>query len=142
MPIEYRIHHERRLVLATASGTMSDQDVFGYQREVWSRAEVAGYHELIDMSAVESIALPSPKRVEDLAGLAAKIDAPGTSKFAIFAPTDISFGLGRMYQTHREMKSQGARKVGVFRKMEDALAFLDVEAEDLAKPNGLENRNP
>ena len=136
MPLDYRIDHQLRLVVATASGTLTDQEVFGYQREVWSRPELAGYDELVDMSAVESIALPSPKRVEDLVALSTKMDAAGgdssrVPKFAIFAPTDISYGLGRMYQTLREMQSGGARKVGVFRSMEEALSFLEVEAEVL-----------
>lgn len=30
MPLEYRIHHERKLVTAKARGTLTDQDVFGY----------------------------------------------------------------------------------------------------------------
>ena len=53
MPIEYRIVRERRLVVAKAHGTLTDQDVFGYQRDLWSRADVAGYDELVDMTQVE-----------------------------------------------------------------------------------------
>ena len=57
MPIVHRIDHERRLVVAEGRGIVTDQDVFGYQRDVWSRPEVAGYDELVDMSEVEDIAL-------------------------------------------------------------------------------------
>jgi hypothetical protein len=71
IPIEYRIDHERQLVLARGCGTLTDEDVFGYQREVWSRADVVGYKELIDMSDVDHIALPSANRVRDLAQLSA-----------------------------------------------------------------------
>ena len=53
MPIEFTIDHARRLVLATARGVLTGQDVFGYQRTVWSRADVQGYNELLDMRAVE-----------------------------------------------------------------------------------------
>lgn len=128
MPIEYRIDHERRLVLAAGHGEFTSEDVFAYQREVWSRPDVVGYNELIDMSGVTSIPLPDPKRVRDLAQVSAAMDVPETSgtKFAIFAPTDESFGLGRMYQTYRELQDGGKKEVGVFRTFDDALAFLGV----------------
>jgi hypothetical protein len=68
--------------------------------------------------------------VEDLARLSAQMDWEAGShpqRLAIYAPTDISYGLGRMYQAHREMRSEGGRRVGVFRTMEEALAFLGLE---------------
>ena len=45
MPIDYQIVHERRLVMAQGRGTLTDRDVFGYQRDVWSLPEVPGYDE-------------------------------------------------------------------------------------------------
>ena len=110
MPIDYGIDRERRLVVCAPYGILTDQDIFGYQRDVWSLPEVAGFDEFVDMSAVEHIALPHAKRVEDLARLASQMDAesgaaPG--RMAIFASSDIAFGLGRMFQAHREMRSRG-----------------------------------
>lgn len=127
MPIEYRIDHERRLVFARGSGTLADGDFFTYQREVWSRSDVAGYHELVDMTEVERIVPPSPGRLRDLATLSASMDsaAPG-SKFAIVAPKDLEFGLGRMYEAYRTLNEQSTKQVGVFRSLAEALAFLGV----------------
>ena len=128
MPIQYRVDHARKVVFAEGSGTFSDADVFGYQREVWSRPDVLGYSELIDMTAVERIEQPTPERIEQLARLSAEMDAPARSrKFAIVAPTTIAYGLGKMYQAMREMQDRGAKEVGVFRTMPEALAFLDLE---------------
>jgi protein involved in temperature-dependent protein secretion len=129
VPIEYRVDHERRLVLAKGHGTFSDRDAFGYQREVWSRPDVVGYGELIDMSEVRDIPLPDPRRVRDLAHLSAEMDGAASTgtKFAIYAPTDESYGLGRMYQTYRELQDHGRKEVGVFRTFDEALAFLGVE---------------
>jgi len=53
MPIEYHIDHGRRLVLASASGKLTAEDFFNYQRNVWSLPEVRGFNELVDMSKVE-----------------------------------------------------------------------------------------
>jgi hypothetical protein len=129
--IEYRIDHKRRLVLTKGRGTLTDADVFGYQREVWSRPDVAGYSELMDMSEIVHIAVPSQDRVRELAKLSAGMDDLSKgSKFAIFAPTDAAYGLGRMYQTFRDLQRQGTKQVGVFRTLEEALVFLEIEGVD------------
>ena len=129
MTIEYRIDHERRIVLAMGHGTFTDQEVFAYQQEVWSNPEVAGYDELIDMSDVQQVAVPSPDRARQLARLAAHMDAPATaSKFAIVAPGDLAFGLGRMCEAYRSLDSRSTKQVRVFRSMADACAWLGTKA--------------
>jgi hypothetical protein len=128
MPIDHEIDHARRLVLAHGRGTLTDEEVFAYQREVWSRADVMGYDELVDMTAVEHIALPSADRVQDLARLSAGMDTRARpSRLAVVAPTDAAFGLGRMYQAHRELDTRSTKQVGVFRTRAEALAFLGIE---------------
>lgn len=125
MPIEYRIDHDRRLVIAEGSGTLTDEEVFGYQREVWSRSEVAGYDELVDMSRVEKIALPSNERMQELARLSAGMDSPSSStRLAVVAPTDLAYGLGRMYEAYRGLENRSTKQVQVFRSMDEALAYL------------------
>ena len=58
MPIEHEINHEHRLVVAKGRGILTNRDVLEYQHGVWSRPELAGYNELIDMTGVERIDLP------------------------------------------------------------------------------------
>jgi len=62
MPILYRVDHDGRVVIAIGHGVLIDSDVFDYQRGVWSRADVVGFDELIDMTRVTRIALPSTNR--------------------------------------------------------------------------------
>jgi hypothetical protein len=127
MPLNYRIDHGLRLVIAIAHGGLTDSDVFGYQHVVWSRKDVAGYNELADMTRVTHIALPAADRVRDLAEVAAAMDDKSTrSKFAIVATADVAFGLGRMFQSYREVMEQSTREVGVFRTMAEALSFLGI----------------
>jgi hypothetical protein len=45
------------------------------------------------------------------------------SRFAIVAPRDFEFALGRMYGAHRELDSRSTKQVGVFRSREEALAW-------------------
>ena len=128
MPIQFQVDHERRVVLAAGSGTLTDGDVFGYQREVWSRADVRGYHELMDMTAVESIEPPSPERIRELAELSAHMDAHSTpTRFAIVAPSTIAFGLAKMFQAQRDLQKRSTKDVGVFRTRSEALAFLGLD---------------
>jgi hypothetical protein len=127
MPIEFSIDHARRLVTATGHGTLTGEDVFGYQRDVWSRADVKGYNELMDMRDVERIDLRSIDNMRQLAELAASMDAIGqSSKFAIVATSDEAFGLGRMYETYRRLEDRSTKQVGVFRSLSEAHAFLGV----------------
>ncbi len=125
MPIDFVIDHEQRLIMTKARGTMTHEDIMGYQQAIRSRPELIGYNELVDMSRVEGIALQSIERVRELAARSAGMDGDSPpSRFAIFAPTEEAFGLGRMYQTYRSLDERSTKQVGVFRTMEEAMAFL------------------
>jgi hypothetical protein len=128
MPIQYHVNHDKRLVVARAHGTLSDHDVFAYQTEVWSLPDLAGYDELVDMTDVTQIVQPSTNRVRQLASVSAGMDAVAPqSKFAIVAPSDLAFGLGRMYAAHRSLDSRSTKQVEVFRTLDEALAFLGID---------------
>lgn len=128
MPIEYRIDHDRRLVIAAGHGTFSDTDVSTYHHDVWMRPDTSGYSELIDMTAVNHIALPSTMRMRQIATMAAKADAlDGRARFAIIAPDDTTFGLGRMYATYRSLDDRSTKQVGVFRTAAEAFEFLGLQ---------------
>lgn len=125
MPIEYTIDHTRRLVMATGRGTLTGEDIFGYQKDVWSRPEVSGYNELMDMTDVEKIDLRSVEHIKRLAELSASMDTTASqSKFAIVAPGDYAFGLGRMYESYRRLEGRSTKQVGVFRSHGEAMEFL------------------
>ncbi|HKB14171.1 MAG TPA: hypothetical protein VKD69_26080 [Vicinamibacterales bacterium] len=128
MPIAYRIDYDARVVFAAGHGVFSDDDVFDYQRTVWSRPDVAGFDELIDMTSVTRIELRSTDRIRTLAVTAATMDSGAArSRLAIVASTDYVYGLGRMFQTHRQLHANSTKDVGVFRTMEEALAFLGLK---------------
>jgi len=128
MPLVYRLDHQARVIVAVAYGKLTDDEVFDYQRHHFKSADAIGYDELIDMTHVKEIALPSTERVRDLASLAAEMDAThGNSKLAVVAPGDLAFALGRMFQTTRELDSRSTTEVGVFRTMKEALAFLAID---------------
>jgi hypothetical protein len=125
MSIAVTIDHARRLVTATGRGTLTGEDVCGYQRDVWSRSDVQGYNELMDMSEVERIDLRSTDNMRALAELSASMDVPAqSSKFAIVATNDEAYGLGRMYETYRRLEGKSTKQVAVFRTFNEAYEFL------------------
>jgi hypothetical protein len=126
VPLAYRIDHARRLVWVRASGTLIERDFHAYQLEVWTRPELTGYDELVDMTAVTQMVKPTPEAVRRLAKMSATMDSPTSSKFAVIAPQDLAFGLGRMYEIFRGMEEHSTKKLHVCRNIEDALAFLEL----------------
>src|SRR5690348_2984159 len=116
MPIEHEIDLPRRRISARVTGTLTDPEIFAYQREVWSRPEVQGFDELVDMTAADHVAVPSTARVQELAQVSARSDPPaGSARMAIVAPQDLAYGLGRMYQTFRALDAASTKEVRVFR---------------------------
>jgi hypothetical protein len=128
MPIDYKVFFDRKLVYARCHGTLTDGDVSSYQGEVWSNTDVQGFDEIVDLSGVELIELPSFARMKQFAAMAAKMDAPSTSsKLAIAAVTDIQFGLGQMYAGWRNSDQHATKQVQVFRSLPDAMSWLGVK---------------
>jgi hypothetical protein len=128
MPLVFRLEHEARVIVTAAYGTLTDDEVFGYLRQIGSREDAIGYDEFVDLTHVTHIAVPLTERVGDVVSAAAKLDeVRRTSRSAIVAPDDLAFGLGRMYQTRREMEPGSTTEVGVFRTSEEALAFLRID---------------
>jgi hypothetical protein len=125
MPVEYRIDPVQRIVYVTPRGTLTAPELLAYQKEVWSRPDVAGFSELVDMREVGKIDYESPERVREVAGFAATMDPPqGGTKLAMVATHDAHFGLARMYQSFREANPRSTREVRTFRSMEQAMAWL------------------
>jgi hypothetical protein len=105
MSIECHIDHGRRLVIASASGKLTPEDFFNYQRNVWSLPEVRGFNELVDMSKVEEILSPAFEHISELAKLSANMDDNTIStKFAIVASDTFAYGMGQLYETFRNVR--------------------------------------
>jgi len=112
---------------------MSEPEALEYQREVWSKPEVAGYDELVDVWQVGEFVVPIHlgPRMRELANESSTMDAPEQpSKFAIVAPEQFAFGMARMYQTYRELQPRSTKIVGVFRTLPEALSFLSIDTLD------------
>ena len=125
MPIEYQIDHVQRRVVTACRGALTETDFRAYQQDVWSRPDVAGYDELVDMTEAGEVLAATGEKLKLLAAVSAAMDARETpSKFAIVAPRAGLYGLGRMYATWRGLQSRSTKQVEVFKTMSEALAWL------------------
>jgi hypothetical protein len=135
MPIVSRVDHAHR-VIAEWGGVLQDTEVFRYEETVWTRPDVAGYDELVDLSGIEEIVTLTTDQVQRLAALSAAMDKPAShdpgqpTRLAIVAPDERTQQLSRLYQSFREMHPSTTREVAVFHTRADALAYLGVEATD------------
>lgn len=126
MSIEWTVDAVRKIVFASPRGELTGDDLRSYQKDAWSHAELKGFHELVDMAAVTAIAYESFAKVRELADLSARMDDPGVpTKLAIVAASDAHFGMGRMYQSLRELDPRSTREVRVFRDRGEALRWLE-----------------
>ena len=125
MAIEHTVDHQRKLVVVDGHDTVTGEEVFAYQRGVWSDPLLAGYDELVDMTRVDRVAPFSSDRARELARLSAAMDPPDSAtKLAIVAPDDLLFGLSRMYEAFREAEPRSRKQVAVFRARTEAMAWL------------------
>ena len=134
LPIVFRVDSDKRRISSEAAGAIGEQDLFAYQIDVGTRPEWAGYDELLDVSHIDSLLDIRIDNLKALAELAASMDKPDLpSKFAIVAPQDVYFGLGRMYESLRESVPHATRRANAFRTRADAERWLDAPVDEPAE---------
>ena len=121
MAISVEADASRRLLVATVSGEVTFPDLL----EFFATARSGEGHDwpmLVDITgATTEIGSAKMQRVADHVGKVVARDGHRASA-AIFAPTDVSFGMARMYQTLCE--SRGIDVIRVFRVRSEAEAWL------------------
>lgn len=129
MPISYRIDRQRGLVLTTATGALTDEELLHHKRALIDDPEFEpGMRELSDVRSIERLDI-TPGGVRRLVAVDQEhADRLGDFRLAIVAPSDATFGTARMYQALTEAN---VRNIGVFRGIEEAEKWLGVaSAED------------
>jgi hypothetical protein len=130
MPYVTRIDDELRLMIATVHGAVTKAEFLAYQADaVRTRPGLRGYSELIDVTRIERLTFQVSSYLPLFADQWARLDPPGEDAgcLLIVAPDDFHFGLGRMYQAHRELHPESRRKVRVFRTIDEAMTWLAAE---------------
>lgn len=123
MPIEYEVEAERGLVQSRASGVLSSEQMLAHVRALASDAAVPRpLYEIWDGTEVERLdAWGTNVRGFLNAAVTAK-QKFGSARLAIIAPSQLVYGLGRMAQSLADFTPY---RIGVFRRREDAVAWMD-----------------
>ncbi|MDJ0869099.1 MAG: hypothetical protein QNK03_23525 [Myxococcota bacterium] len=120
MPLRFRIDLDADLVLTTAEGIVSGEDLTDHARKLADTPN-RPLRELVDFSDRDEVTVPT-ETVRQMASLLSERDqnTPG-SRVALVAKTDAIFGMMRLFEAHREHPHVTLR---VFRDREEALRWL------------------
>jgi hypothetical protein len=121
MPASYRIDIDRRIILSTGTGKLTDDDLREHQRAVLADPDFdPTLNQLWDLQQVETLDI-SNAALRDLAS--SRSYAAGTKR-AVVAPRDVLYGTARMFQT---LHDEAPEDVRVFRDADEAKAWLGIE---------------
>jgi hypothetical protein len=122
MPLQFAIHEDLNLVVTTAAGSVTAQDLETHAQELAAVPD-RPYRELVDFRDRESAEVDL-EAVREMANFLRDHDAnPPGSKLAMVATADVVYGSLRVYEAHRAHDSLAIR---VFRNREEALDWLGV----------------
>jgi len=118
VPTSYRIDSQRRTIFSTAKGVLQDDDLRSHQSEVLADVEFdRGFDQLWDFREVERVEVSTAM----LGALASARSYEAGVKRAMVAPSDLGFGMARMFQM---LHDHAPEEIQVFRSMEEAEAWL------------------
>ena len=121
VPVSYRIERARRLVLTTACGALTDEDVLIHVRELTADPEFdASFRQLADFREVTSTELTSA----GVRAVARKNPWKAGARRALVCDQDVLFGIARMFEL---LSADGGAEIQVFREMSDAQAWLGLD---------------
>ena len=135
MPVSYTIHPEHRVVATRFVDPVSDEDFYQLYRSIFADAGYRiGMCELADLRDAPhlNVSRGALRRVKELTEAVYRDGAEGF-RTAIFAPYDLAFAVGRVYEA---FMSGGPEQVRVSRSLEEALAWLGRTGLDEATLHG------
>lgn len=122
MPIDHVHDHDHALLIIRMVGEIADEDLIAYAREVIAdssiRPEADDY---VDLSRVTAMTVTGEgvRRFGEMLREGGRAGNPG--RMAIFAPSDMAFGMARMFELSR---GEGPIEVRVFRDEQQARRWI------------------
>ena len=119
MPMTYHINPICRMVTSQATGRLTDEELRQHQWQLRQDPTFdRTFRQLVDWTAITAMAV-TPAGLRQLARY--PLFQQGTPR-AVAAPTDVLYGLARMFQTLRNRQGDN---IAVFRHLRLAQAWLD-----------------
>ena len=126
MGFTVEIDTKRLLIISRWQGEVNEVLLRQYVDDAWTAPERRGFHELIDFSGVTEVNA-SFETIQAMAEYSRQFDNPDESaRTALVAPTDLIFGLSRMFTSLRTSDESENREFEVFDSEQLALQWLAV----------------
>jgi len=120
MPVTYEIDAPRRLVRTLATGVVTYAELARHLAEE-ERDDALGLAEVIDARGARTDL--TPEQVRSLVAMTDALVRKGRfGALALATDNDVAFGMARMYEI---LAGRLPVEIGVFRDLDDALAWLD-----------------
>jgi hypothetical protein len=119
MPISFKIDKDRRLVMGFGSGVVTKEDMLAGREQLLKDPDFDPSFSLLQDYTQIAESTITPDDVRQLARTS--IYSPA-SRRALVMKDDASFGLARMFETHRELG--GHTGVRIFRNIDEALDWV------------------
>lgn len=129
-PITHTIHEDLQLLVCTWNGAVTDAEMLaGYRRAYADRRWAPGFNEVTDLRRAElrAVTVDGLRAVHVLVA-ESMTGFTGAFRTAVLAPTDLTFGLSRMYEL---MSADSPESVRVCRDVDDAAAWVGIPAQVL-----------
>lgn len=126
MPLQLFLESDLPFAETRYVGAIDDAQLMGFYRGLYRRPEFATIRaELVDLSEAD-LSLVSGSGLSELAELIsdelARLNIP-SMRTAVYAPSDLPFGVARIYAAWSELSPEEVR---VFRDRDDAIRWLSV----------------
>lgn len=119
MPVGYKIDKEHKLVMSTAYGAVTREDIFFHQQRLAADPDFSpNFSQLADFTRMAKLEF----NAADIVSFATKTIFAPEARRAIIAPDDEAFGLARMFEILRD--TRGESGVRVFRTMEEGFDWI------------------
>jgi len=119
MPTFYKIDKERRVVISSGSGVVTLADGMAHQQRLLNDPDFdPSFSQIADFAQITQFEISA----SDLEKLAEKNIFSAQSRRALIVPTDVGFGLGRMFEIMRE--NLGEENIRIFRNLDEALDWV------------------
>src|SRR5262249_31216194 len=128
MPWKYEIDEEQRLVITTAWGVLTGEEIREHRRQLRNDARFhRSFFQLLDFTRVTGMNIGTMTVRE----LSRDHTFSRNSRRAFVAPSPLAYGMSRMFISIREV-SGGAEEMQVFKNRNKAMQWLSIPKSDVA----------
>jgi hypothetical protein len=121
VPVFYKIDKERRLVMSCGTGVITREDVWGHMDRLSNDPDFdPEFSQVLDCTQLTGLDLGP----EDMRQFARRNIFSPHARRAFVVRDDVTFGLARMFQIHRELN--GEKGIGVFRTFDEAVDWIHI----------------